>query len=109
MYKRNKPTKTTLFVNKSVEGESIEQKIKRITSNNEPIKDGAPLIYTERKDGVQPEYDIRTDRFEIAVEGMGKVHKMHMAKREERHKPTEEIKDDKGSSNAGGEPSGATQ
>ena len=34
--------------------ESLEHKVKRILNNKEPIKDGAPLIYTERKDGVLP-------------------------------------------------------
>ena len=29
------------------------------------------IAYTEKKDGVKPEYDIRTDRFEIAREAMG--------------------------------------
>ena len=42
------------------EGETIETKVNRIVNNGEPIKDGAPIIYTERKDGVLPEYDIRT-------------------------------------------------
>ena len=41
-------------------GESIETKVNRIVNNGEPITDGAPIIYTERKDGVLPEYDIRT-------------------------------------------------
>ena len=31
------------------EGESIETKVKRITENNEPITDGAPIIYTNRE------------------------------------------------------------
>ena len=68
--------------NSSYEGETIEAKIRRITNNKEPIKDGAPLIYTERKNGVMAEYNIRTDRFEIAVEGMDKVTGSHRAKRE---------------------------
>ena len=32
-----------------VEGERIELKIDRMTQNNEPIGDSAPLIYTPRK------------------------------------------------------------
>ncbi|AXH74399.1 MAG: hypothetical protein [Microviridae sp.] len=84
MYKYAKPKGTTLKVNFGYEGETIEQKINRITNNKEPITDGAPLIYTARKDGVQPAYDIRTDRFEIAVEAMDKVTKSHLAKREQR-------------------------
>ena len=43
------------------EGETIEQKVNSIVNNNEPITDGSPIIFTERKDGVLPEYDIRTD------------------------------------------------
>ena len=49
MYRFTIPTQTDLNVNDSYEGETIEQKIERITTNKEPIKDGAPLIYTERK------------------------------------------------------------
>lgn len=83
MYKKNKPEKTSLRINKSYIGERIEEKIERITTNKEPIKDGAPLIYTERKEGVKPEYDIRTDRFEIAVSAMDTVTKSYKAKREQ--------------------------
>ena len=55
------------------EGEYIEEKVRRITENNEPIEDGAPIIYTERKDGVNPAYNIRTDRWEIAQNAMEQV------------------------------------
>ena len=55
------------------EGEYIEEKVRRITENNEPIEDGAPIIYTERKDGVNPAYNIRTDRWEIAQDAMEQV------------------------------------
>lgn len=92
MYKKIKSTKTSLNVNEAYEGEPIEEKIKRILNNKEPISDGAPLIYTERKDGVLPAHDIRTDRFEVAIDAMDKVQKTHQAKREERHKPKEEKK-----------------
>lgn len=82
MYTKNKPHKTSIKLNKSYIGETIEQKVNRIVNNKEPIKDGAPIIFTDRKDGVQPQYDIRTDRFEIAVEAMDAVTKSHKAKRE---------------------------
>lgn len=58
---------------KTKEGEYIEEKVRRITENNEPIEDGAPIIYTERKDGVNPAYNIRTDRWEIAQDAMEQV------------------------------------
>ena len=69
--------------NESVVGISIERKVEKITESKEPITDGAPLIYTERKEGVIPAYDVRTDRFEIAIEAMGKVVKSNVAKREQ--------------------------
>lgn len=83
MYKKEiNYAKTGLQVNQSVEGETIEQKVERVTVNKEPIKDGAPLIYTERKDGVQAGYDIRTDRFEVAIDAMDYVAKSIQAKRD---------------------------
>jgi hypothetical protein len=84
MYYYGKPAETSIVVNESYEGETIEQKVDRIVNNGEPISDGAPIIYTERKDGVRPEYDIRTDRFEIAVDAMDTVTKTALAKREAR-------------------------
>ena len=90
MYQYKNITKSSIKVNKSYVGERLEEKIQRITSNKEPIKDGAPLIYTERKNGVMAEYNVKTDRFEVAVVAMDKVTKTHLAKREERHKLNKE-------------------
>lgn len=61
-------------------GESIEAKVKRITENNEPITDGAPIIYTNRDDGVLPAYNIRTDRWEVAQAAMDAVNQANLAK-----------------------------
>lgn len=61
-------------------GESIENKVRRITENNEPITDGAPIIYTNRDDGVLPAYNIRTDRWEIAQAAMEAVNQANLAK-----------------------------
>jgi hypothetical protein len=83
---------TLIKVNKSTDGETIEMKINRIVNNGEPIKDGAPLIYTDRKDGIQPDYDIRSDRFEYAIDAMDKLTKGKLAKRAEYYKPKEENK-----------------
>lgn len=82
MYKKNKTYSSTITNNDTYEGETIEDKIRRIVNNKEPITDGAPLIYTDRKDGIQAAYDIRTDRFELAVEAMDKVTASNLAKRE---------------------------
>lgn len=74
---------TSLSVNNAIEGETIEEKIRRITETKEPISDGAEIIYTPRKDGIKPEYDIRTDRFDIALDAMDKVSRTRIARREE--------------------------
>ena len=82
MYKNKTSNATGFRINNSVEGETIENKIERIVTQKEPIKDGAERIYTDRKDGVQPAYNIRTDRFELAVEGMDSIHRSALAKRD---------------------------
>lgn len=82
-------SKTTIRCNYSYKGETIEQKVRRISTNKEPIKDGAPITYTERKDGVLPAYNPRTDRFELAVEAMDGISRQHIARREERAKVVE--------------------
>lgn len=82
MYRKHVYERGGLSINQSIEGETIEMKIERITTNKEPITDGAPIIYTERSEGVQAGYNIKTDRFEIAVEAMDKVEKSIKAKRE---------------------------
>lgn len=81
MIRFNLRLSSSININKSYGGETIENKIERIVSNKEPIKDGAPLIYTERKDGVKAEYDIRSDRFDIAVEAMDYASRSNTAKR----------------------------
>lgn len=62
------------------EGETIETKVKRIVENNEPITDGAPIIYTNREDGVLPAYNIRTDRWDVAQAAMDAVNQANLAK-----------------------------
>lgn len=85
---------TTIVAERSIEGETIEQKIERIVTNREPITDGAPIIYMERKDGIQPQYDVRTDRWDLGLDAMDKVTKSKIAKRDNN------LKEDKNSSSA---------
>lgn len=84
--------KTTVQSVDLKEGESIETKVERILSNKEPIKDGAPELYTERKDGVLASTNIRTDRWELATDAMDKVSANIQAKRDEAMKSKEETK-----------------
>lgn len=52
-----------------------EVKLRRIINGeSNDMEDGVfPTIYTEKKDGVMPEHDIRTDRFEVALDAMDKI------------------------------------
>lgn len=90
-----KPTisRSSLTGIEKVQGERLEAKIKRLVTSGEPISDGAPEIFTERKDGVKPEYNIRTDRWEIAADAMHLVHTSQKEApsniAERQHKPLE--------------------
>lgn len=68
------------------EGESIETKCARILQNKEPITDTAPIIYTAKEDGVLPAYNIRTDRFDIAIDAYDKITRSSV-KKEQAIKP----------------------
>lgn len=57
-----------ITVHPDKEGQSIEEMMRAAQESKEPIKATANINYTERGDGVLPQYDIRTDRFEIARE-----------------------------------------
>ena len=66
------------------EGETLIEKIQRIMDENEPLKDGAPLIYTPKQAGVRADCDIRTDKWDIAMKAMNRVNE---------HKLSEYLKD----------------
>ena len=57
------------------EAEPREVKLRKIISGEASnMEDGVfPTIYTEKRDGVRPEYDRRTDRFEVAIDAMDKI------------------------------------
>lgn len=61
--------------NLTYQAEPREVKLRKIINgeaNN--MEDGVfPTIYTEKKDGVKPEFDIRTDRFEVAIDAIDKI------------------------------------
>lgn len=104
MYKKPIFPKTTISRNESTEGESIEIKIERMVNNKENIEQGAELIYTDSREGTVSGYNIRTDRFDVAIEAMDKVAGAKIAKREARFKQQEEakiidMKGDKGGDN----------
>ncbi len=58
---------------KYLDGQTIEIQIARAMSVNEPIDSSSPLQFTKRADGVLPDFDIRTDKWEIAQNAMTAV------------------------------------
>ena len=61
-------------------GQSIEDRCKKLVETGEPIKDTTPLIYTPKEKGVMPQYDVRTDKWDIAQNAMDRVNKERIAK-----------------------------
>ena len=81
--------------------------IKRAVTEMTPIEENAPIIYTPRKEGVKAEYNIRTDRMDIALEAATAYNEHYYGQRKEYYKDTENpgaINDDGGNdgSNDGG-------
>lgn len=77
------------------QAEPREVKLRKIINgeaNN--MEDGVfPTIYTEKKDGVQPEFDIRTDRFEVAIDAMDKINQSAANQIAKNKGETEAVKD----------------
>lgn len=81
--------------NLTYQAEPREVKLRKIISgeaNN--MEDGVfPTIYTEKKDGVQPEFDIRTDRFEVAIDAIDKINQSAASQIAKSRGETEAVKD----------------
>lgn len=54
-------------------GETLIKKIQRILDENEPLTDGAPMIYTPKQAGVRDDCNIRTDKWALAMNAMDRV------------------------------------
>lgn len=81
--------------NLTYQAEPREVKLRKIISGESSnMEDGVfPTIYTEKKDGVQPEFDIRTDRFEIALDAMDKINQSAANQIAKSSGETEAVKD----------------
>lgn len=81
--------------NLTYQAEPREVKLRKIINgeaNN--MEDGVfPTIYTEKKDGVQPEFDIRTDRFEVAINAIDKINQSTANQIAKSKGETEAVKD----------------
>lgn len=61
-------------------GQSIEEQVRLAETTNAPIEAISPMIYTDSKDGVRPEFDIRTDRQELALDAIDHYQGSEIAK-----------------------------
>lgn len=83
MYAKVKYPKTDLRKYEVTEGETIEQKIERMLNNKEPITgDGNERMFQTRAEGIDPITDIRSDRFDMALDMTDKLAADKLAKRQ---------------------------
>lgn len=79
---KQKTPETQIVKNDSYEADPLCIKLQKIMEGKGKIDESAPIIYTEKRQGVIPSYDIRTDRFEVARVAKEKLREI-IAKREE--------------------------
>lgn len=81
--------------NLAYQAEPREVKLRKIINGEASnMEDGVfPTIYTEKKDGVQPEFDIRTDRFEVAIDAIDKINQSAANQIAKSKGETESVKD----------------
>lgn len=75
MYHKTTYRTNKLTGNDHFEGVSIEQELEKAINEKKPIEKNSisSIFYTRRKNGVLPECDIRTDRWERGQQAMTKV------------------------------------
>lgn len=66
---------TTQFLR---EGQSIEEVMRINTANKVQPTAMLPELYQQRGEGIDPLCDIRTDKFDMAIEAMDKVTRLHL-------------------------------
>lgn len=62
----------TIIAKPQYTGKSLEETIREALATNAPLDGKAPLIYTPAKDGVLPQYNIRTDKHDLALDANDK-------------------------------------
>ena len=88
MYGKYKPKSLHLKGNEHFEGVSIEREMQQATSTGiKPDRNITQIFYTQRKDGVLKETDIRTDRFDISQDAMQNVNNQFKQKIKEKLNP----------------------
>ena len=85
IYNTRPTSKTRLSGRIPFLGERLEVKIKRMAENKEPITEISEPVYGSRADGVQPSTNIRSDRWDAAIDAMDVISKSRVAKRDNKH------------------------
>lgn len=96
-----KPT-NRLIRNESYEGNTIEKQLREMKNGTIIEFQNKPEIYTAKKDGVRPETDIRTDKFELMLGATDKLSRARIAKSNEFDRGEKET----GSAETGQKPTG---
>lgn len=80
------PQRGTITGITTYEGESIEQQIARRMTGSDIEIGGKAMLYTERKDGVVPITNIRSDRFDMAQSALDSIERNRVARRDAMYK-----------------------
>lgn len=86
-YKPIKQNKTIIEIEKDDNyfiGQSIEEKVRAAVNTGAPIEAISPMIYSERKEGVRRDCNIRTDKWDVAQTAMTSIADGVRQKRKER-------------------------
>lgn len=76
------PTRSGLIrVNKTQQEEGLTHQLRKVKTMGDQGFVTKGLMYSDRKDGVLPEFDIRTDKWEIAQRASDAASKSEIAKR----------------------------
>lgn len=94
-YKQNPIMGSTLESVELTEGITMETQVALFMNNQTDLERATPLIYTERKEGIVSAYNIKSDRFDIAIDAMEKSAKSLTAKRQDRHVEMKIVEDGK--------------
>lgn len=65
-------------------GKSIEEELRQAQASKTPISSTTDVTYTPLKEGVMPQYDIRTDRQELAIDATDKFAKSDLLHNDEK-------------------------
>lgn len=102
-YKQNRIVRSQLKSVKLNDGMTMETNVALWLKNQNESEEQKEMVYTERKDGINQGMDIRSDRFDIAIDAMDKSAKSIKAKRDAKMNVVKDDEDSKGDSVQGTE------